>query len=147
MKNCVFCNIIERKIPADIVYENSKVIAILDAYPANPGHTLVIPKNHYETMVEVPDPIIVEISKVIKELSKAVLEATGAKGFNIFQNNGKVAGQVVDHAHFHIVPRFKDDGLIVGFRVKEPYEFQDKYKYEEGEARKIRQNIRSALAE
>jgi len=147
MKDCIFCKIAAKEMSEKIVYENSKVIAFLDLYPATPGHTLIIPKNHYESLDEIPDSVLAEILKVIKEISKAILKATGAEGFNVLQNNGRVAGQVVDHAHFHILPRFKNDGLIVMFHIKKPFEFGEKYKYEGDEAKDIMKKIRQALAE
>jgi len=145
MKDCVFCKISPKKTSEGVVYENSKILAFLDLHPANPGHTLVIPKNHYETIDEIPDSLLAEMSKVIKEVSIAVVKATGAEGFNIAQNNGKVAGQAVFHVHFHIIPRFKDDGLLGGFHVKKPFELDEKYKYEDGEAKDVMKKIRRAL--
>ena len=111
MEDCIFCKIINREIPCSKVYENDKVMAFLDIAPVNKGHTLVVPKEHHKDLLDTPDNLLAETIKVIKKVAKAVMRATGAEGFNLGVNNGKAAGQVVMHLHFHIMPRFEDDGL------------------------------------
>lgn len=139
MKECIFCKIAEKEIPADIVYEDSRIMVFLDVNAASNGHTLVIPKKHYETINEIPDSLLGEIAKVIKKVSKGVLKATNCKDFNLLQNNGKAAGQFVMHAHFHIIPRKEKDGLTLG-------SFPGK-KYENNENKDITRKIRYALTE
>ena len=140
-KECIFCKIAAKEIPANVVYEDSKVMAFLDIQPANKGHVLVIPKTHYTTLSEIPDTLLAEIAKVIKKVSKAVLKVTKNRAFNIVQSNGKTAGQIVMHAHFHIIPRFEDDGLSLGRLNRLPY------KYEQGEDKKLIKEIRKAMME
>ena len=109
-KDCAFCKIVKGKIPCAKVYENDKVIAFLDINPVNHGHTLIMPKKHYELMQDIPDDILSEIIITIKKLTPAIIKAVDSNAFNLGLNNGRVAGQLVPHAHFHIMPRFKNDG-------------------------------------
>jgi len=111
MEDCIFCKIINGEIPAAKVYENDKAIAFLDIAPVNKGHTLVVPKEHHKDIIDTPAETLAETIKVVKKVSKAIMKATGAEGFNLGVNNGKAAGQLVMHLHFHIMPRFPDDGL------------------------------------
>ncbi len=111
---CIFCKIVNGEIPAKVVYEDEYVLAFLDINPRSKGHTLVIPKKHYETFDEIPDE---ELSKFILGVKRTVekLKKLGFKGYNIVNNNGKVAGQEVNHVHFHIIPRFgEEEGIIFG---------------------------------
>ena len=111
MNDCVFCKIAQGKIPADKIYEDEKFFSFLDINPNNPGHTLIIPKNHYENIYSLPDEIICDIGLLVKKISIAVKHGVSADGINIIMNNDSAAGQIVFHAHFHIIPRFADDGL------------------------------------
>tara|TARA_Y100000310_G_scaffold345764_1_gene469574 strand:+ start:8787 stop:9200 length:414 start_codon:yes stop_codon:yes gene_type:complete len=111
MDNCIFCKIIAGEIPCTKVYENDNVISFLDIMPANKGHCLVIPKKHSETLIETEDAILNDIIQVTKKVAKAISLSLGNKSYNIIQNNGKASGQVVNHIHFHIIPRFAKDGL------------------------------------
>ncbi len=108
---CIFCKIANKEIDSNIVYETDNFIAFLDINPVNPGHTLIIPKKHYEHIIEMPEEYGIELMNVIKKVANAVKKAVNADGFNIAMNNGEAAGQVVMHAHIHIIPRFKGDGL------------------------------------
>lgn len=108
---CIFCKIATHEIPAKIVYEDDFVMAFLDINPAAPGHTLVIPKEHYEILPNVPADRVALLMNTIRILAGAVFEAVDAQGVNIIQKNGAVAGQVVPHVHFHIIPRFEKDKL------------------------------------
>ncbi|MDD5043069.1 MAG: HIT family protein [Patescibacteria group bacterium] len=111
MNDCIFCNIIKGEIPSAKVYEDDEIFAFLDINPVNPGHTLVIPKEHYDDFSLTPNELLSKMMPVIDKISKAIMNGLGAQGFNLELNNGRVAGQIVPHAHFHIVPRFPDDGL------------------------------------
>ena len=111
MNECVFCKIVKREIPSDIIYEDDNFFAFLDINPNNPGHTLVIPKNHYENIYSLPDEILCDIGPIVKKISIAVKKGVNANGINIIMNNDGAAGQIVPHAHFHIIPRFADDDL------------------------------------
>lgn len=135
MSDCIFCKIIKGEIPSSKLYENDKVFAFLDIAPVNKGHSLVIPKEHYETLMDIPDELLKEISVVVKKISSAVKKAVNADGISIGQSNYKAAGQVVPHLHFHIMPRFENDG----------FKFWPQSKYEEGEIESYREKIARAL--
>ncbi len=109
MDNCIFCKIISGKIPCDKVYEDAKTLAFLDANPASLGHSLVVSKNHYETFDEMREDDVKSLTVTAYKIAKAFKKIS--EGYNIIQNNKKVAGQVVPHVHFHIVPRSENDGI------------------------------------
>lgn len=113
-ENCIFCKIIQGKIPCYKLLENSHVLAFLDVGPLSRGHCLVIPKTHHVTIDELPDELAAACGSVLPRLSRALVKATGVSGWNVLQNNGPVAGQAVGHVHFHLIPRQEDDGL--GYR-------------------------------
>ena len=112
MSDCLFCKITNKTIPSAAVYEDDNVYAFLDINPVNPGHTLIVPKVHTDGLIDADDQVLEKLIVATKKVSKAVMKATDSKGFNIILNNGEVAGQVIHHMHFHIIPRFKDDGLV-----------------------------------
>ena len=107
--DCIFCDIIKGKAEAEILYENEKVISFLDIRPVNYGHTLVVPKKHYENFLVLPPEELQALVEAVQLISGAVRESINADGFNIVVNNGKAAGQSVFHFHFHIIPRFNND--------------------------------------
>ncbi|KAJ3211079.1 hypothetical protein HDU67_004787 [Dinochytrium kinnereticum] len=109
-KECIFCNIVQRQSPSHIVYEDDKILAFLDIAPLTKGHTLVIPKGHYANLLECPTDLVSYIAEKIPWLARGIMKAVDSSAFNVLQNNGATAGQVVFHLHFHILPRFKDDG-------------------------------------
>ena len=111
MSDCIFCKIIEGEIPAEKIYGNEEVLAFLDINPHTKGHSLVLPKRHYENMSEAPEDTLAEIMSTVKEISPAIMKAVGAEAFNVGINNGKTAGQEIPHIHIHIIPRFPEDGL------------------------------------
>lgn len=111
MDDCVFCKIVRNEIPATKIYEDEVALAFLDIHPVTPGHTLVIPKEHCENLLDIPEETLKGVVAAAKKISKAVITGVGAKGFNFSQNNGAVAGQVINHLHFHIIPRKESDGL------------------------------------
>lgn len=111
IEDCIFCKILRGEIPARKVFENKKVLAFLDINPVNPGHTLVIPKKHYLLLTEIPDEELSELIKTVRNLSSIIFKVTNAEGITVTQNNGKSAGQIVPHVHFHIIPRFSGDKL------------------------------------
>lgn len=107
---CIFCRIVDGDIPARVVYEDDDVLAFLDANPLAPGHTLVIPKEHYEDLEATPAEDGEMTFAAVHYLTPIVKEAVDAAGSNIGVNDGEVAGQEVDHLHVHIIPRFEGDG-------------------------------------
>jgi histidine triad (HIT) family protein len=106
---CIFCNIIGKKSEAEILFEDDYIIAFLDIAPVNYGHTLVIPKKHYDNFLTVPAEELDHLMKAIQFISGAVKRSMNADGFNVISNNGDSAGQSVYHFHLHIIPRFKSD--------------------------------------
>lgn len=110
MGNCVFCKIINGEIPSNKVFENKNIVAFLDIRPVNPGHTLVVAKQHKENMLDTPEETLKELIVITKKLANAIIEAVNTNSFNIHINNNKAAGQAVPHIHFHIIPRFENDG-------------------------------------
>ena len=119
MSNCIFCKIIEGEIPSSKVYEDDNCYAFLDIGPLSWGHTLIIPRKHYELITEMPPEEVAALTSVIPKLASAVMKATGAEGLNVLQNNGAIAGQAVDHLHFHLIPRDAGDGLGYRWNAKE----------------------------
>lgn len=113
MEDCIFCKIVKGEISADKVYEDENFLAFLDITPVNPGHILLIPKNHYQNIYEIPDKTMMVVGPVIKKLSLAVKRGVDAEGVNLGMNNEQAAGQLVMHAHFHIMPRFFNDGHML----------------------------------
>ena len=113
MEDCIFCKIIDGKVPAAKVYEDSKVISFLDIMPANKGHCLVVPKKHAKTLMEMGEDDLTAVIKAAKKVAMALSLSFGNGSFNIVMNNGKEAGQVVNHAHIHLIPRFQKDRLRI----------------------------------
>lgn len=111
MSSCVFCRIISGEIPAQKVFENEWTLAFLDINPASKGHTLVVPKNHYEFLSQIPEVEYVSFMKDVQKILKAFTKYTDA--VNVLQNNGKDAGQLVPHVHIHIIPRRPGDGIKI----------------------------------
>ncbi len=134
--NCIFCDIVNRKSNAEILYENEKIISFLDINPMNYGHALVIPKHHYENFLQVPGEYLQEMINGTRIISNAVIKSLKPDGFNIVANNGRAAGQSVFHFHFHIIPRFHDDGFKIKLNLK---------KYENGTIKLFGEKIRSEI--
>lgn len=111
MDTCIFCAIQEGKLPSSKVYESDTLYAFLDLNPANKGHTLIIPRKHSLDLLGVDPGLGKELLEAMQRIARALVSVTGAEGFNVIQNNGRVAGQQVDHLHWHIIPRFSGDGI------------------------------------
>jgi histidine triad (HIT) family protein len=110
MKDCIFCKIAKKEVNAYIVRESENFLAFLDIHPHAPGHTLVIPKDHYERFLDLPENLGEEFIKIVKESALLIYKALKTKDFTLGINEGPYAGQAVDHLHLHIMPRFKNDG-------------------------------------
>ena len=136
MENCVFCKIINRELPASIVYENEYVIAFLDISPINKGHTLVVPKEHHASISPVPAEFQQHILTVSSAIGRALIKSSEYDGFNLHLSNGGCAGQTVDHAHMHVIPRVGTDGFHWNWRA---------LKYEDNEQSEIISNLQEKL--
>ena len=135
-ENCIFCQIASGQIPCTRLYEDEHVVAFLDIGPISDGHTLVIPKTHVQWMEDAAPEVVEKIARVLPRVARAVRGAVGAQGYNILNNNGRPAGQAVDHLHFHVIPRWKDDNLFPKWPA---------YKYPQGRAEEIAEKIRKML--
>jgi len=135
MNDCVFCKIINGEIPANIVYENGKVLAFLDINPINRGHTLIVSKKHYENISEITEDCLRDVVVVAKKIAGAMEIGLGAEGINILHASGKAAQQSVFHFHIHLVPRYRDDGLNTW----------PKSKYKEEDFKEVTEEIKKAI--
>ena len=108
---CIFCQIIEGAISSRKVYEDDLCVGVLDINPANPGHVLLLPREHFAIMPQVPEEVIARMSVVAKQISLVMLKVLGVEGTNIFIANGMAAGQRAPHFIVHVIPRMKDDGV------------------------------------
>ena len=131
MSDCVFCKIIGGEIPAFKIYEDANFLAFLDVNPRTKGHTLVIPKHHASTLLELPDNHVRGIFLVVKKVAGALTKTLGAKAFTIGSNNGELSGQAVSHLHIHIIPRFDSDKHHAGFEAAFPVDEEEKTKLNE----------------
>lgn len=112
-EDCIFCKILRGEIPAAVVFDSKELIAFLDINPAKPGHVLIVAKTHAPTMLDLNSSVGKAVFEAIKLIGASVMQATGATGFNVIQNNFSAAGQQVDHIHWHIIPRVEGDGLLM----------------------------------
>ncbi|MBT3193618.1 MAG: HIT family protein [Verrucomicrobia bacterium] len=108
--DCIFCKLVAGEIPSTKVYEDEHTLAFMDISPLIEGHTLVIPKAHHDPITETPVDVLGRCMAVVKRVAQAQMSLLGADGVNLHQANGAAAGQVVPHLHFHVIPRFEDDG-------------------------------------
>jgi len=116
--HCIFCDIVDGKAKAEILFEDNKIISFLDINPLNYGHSLVIPKKHFENFFDVPIEELSAVIKVTQMISKAVKDSLKSDGINVISNNGSAAGQSIFHFHFHIIPRFINDDLKFKLNLK-----------------------------
>jgi histidine triad (HIT) family protein len=135
MEKTIFQKIIDREIPAEIVYEDGETLAFLDIAPNAPGHTLVIPKKPYVNIFDIDDETLCAVIRTVRKVAPAVRDAVGAKGVHINSNHGEAAGQEVPHLHFHIIPRHS----------RSEFEFWPHMSYAEGEAAEVADSIRAQL--
>ena len=114
--NCIFCKIANGEIPSATLYEDEAFRVILDLNPASKGHALVLPKDHYANLFEIPADVLGRAAEVAKTVGTKLYEGLHADGFNLVQNNGESAGQTVFHFHMHLIPRYKGDTVSVGWK-------------------------------
>jgi len=115
-KQCLFCNILNGDVPSKKIYEDNKVLAILDINPAAMGHTLLFPKEHFSILSQTPDEIVAHLFKVANKISSVLFDTLKSEGTSIYLGNGQIAGQTVPHVAIHIIPRFKDDKVSIGWK-------------------------------
>jgi histidine triad (HIT) family protein len=140
-QDCVFCQIIRKEAIASFVYEDDRVVVFLSNRPVNEGHSLVVPKKHYENIYEVPDDEVDNLFKIAKHVSVAVRNAMAAEGIRVVQNNGAAAGQVIFHFHVHVIPMKPHEGFMHG----KAYRDQTEARLPEAlqlDAQKIKENLR-----
>lgn len=133
----LFIKIVQGEIPAHKVYEDDATVAFLDINPHNKGHALVVSKEKYRNIFDVPEETLCSMMQTAKKLAKAVKESVGADGINIGMNNEKAAGQEIFHVHIHVIPRFENDGV---------YKKAKHIKYKDGEIETVAEQIRKELA-
>lgn len=136
-QQCIFCHIAAGRVASKKIYEDDKVVCVLDINPANPGHTLIIPKEHYMIMPQLPEELLQHIGMVAKGVSHAQLKALKAQGTNIFVANGVTAGQRAQHFMMHVIPRMEKDevGLILPERAMSA-----------ADTKKVQQILKKAIA-
>ena len=137
MENCIFCKIVGGEIPSAKVLETDEVLAFLDINPVSKGHTLVIPKTHYASFPEIPVDLVGRLGEALQKIGTAVKSKLNCNGFNVLLNNDRAAGQLIDHSHFHLIPRSDADGVMSWPPV---------HPYAEGEIETIRAVLASAVS-
>jgi len=113
MNDCIFCKIAAGEIPSATIYEDEDFRVILDIEPASKGHALILPKDHYANLYELPEELASKALVVAKKVVTKMTEIVGCEGYNVLQNNGEVAGQTVFHFHMHLIPRYKEDDVTI----------------------------------
>ena len=136
MDDCVFCAMVAGKIPVTRIYEDDVVLAFLDIGPLSDGHTLVIPKEHCVKFHECKPELLAQVASRLGKIAAAVASAMNADGYNVLCNAGRAAGQVVDHLHFHVIPRRSGDGVFTEWPA---------YRYEKDQIEEIASKIRTKL--
>lgn len=135
---CIFCRIAAGEIPSKTLYEDEAFRVILDLGPAARGHALILPKDHYRNLFELPEETAAKAMVLAKGMAVRMRERLHCDGFNLVQNNEEVAGQTVFHFHMHLIPRYKNDGQVIGWRPGKP---------EEAELEEVRRTITEGMQE
>jgi histidine triad (HIT) family protein len=120
MDSCIFCKIANGEIPSNTIYEDDKFRVILDNGPATKGHALVLPKEHYANVFEMPNELLADAAVVAKKVASNIKDKLSCDGLNLVQNNGETAGQTVMHFHLHIIPRYENDGQHILWNPTSP---------------------------
>lgn len=118
-ERCIFCKLAGGEIPTATLYEDEDFRVILDANPASKGHALIIPKEHYANLYELDDELAAKAMVLAKKMITKLTDILGCDGYNLVQNNGEAAGQTVFHFHLHMIPRWKDDGVGITWKMGE----------------------------
>ena len=114
--DCLFCKIAAGEIPSATLYEDEDFRVILDIEPASKGHALILPKDHYTDLYELPDELAAKVFVLARKMVTALRDVLECDGYNVVQNNGEVAGQTVFHFHMHLIPRYKGDTVKIGWK-------------------------------
>ncbi|MFL6372342.1 MAG: HIT family protein [Nitrososphaera sp.] len=136
-KTCIFCSIISGQEPSVQIRCENGILVLMDKYPINPGHALLMPTKHYETLLEMPPTEVGKLYSLVPRIARAIISAVRADGFNVGQNNGIAANQIVPHVHIHVVPRFNDDSPDGKWPSRKVATYEDITKI----AQKIKDNI------
>jgi len=134
--DCIFCRMVAGELGITKIYEDEDVLAFLDIGPVSDGHTLVIPKRHFKGLQDCPAEVLGKLCSKLGRIAKAVSAGVDADGYNLLCNNGRAAGQLIDHLHFHIIPRNTSDGV---------FDRWPSYKYEQGRAEAIAAKIQESM--
>lgn len=134
MLDCIFCQIIKGELPCAKVYEDERVISFLDINPVNAGHTLVLPKTHCVTLFDMPEADFAACTAACRKIAMAVFRGTEAAGLNFLQNNFRAAGQLIEHVHFHLIPRYPQDNFLYPWPGKP---------HQQGELERVLKKIRA----
>lgn len=116
MNDCIFCKIINGDIPSATIYENEEFKVILDRFPANEGHVLILPKKHSANIFEIDPEQAGRLFVLATKIAKEMKQILGFEHLNVMQNNGTVAGQTVFHFHLHLIPRYENDGITIAYK-------------------------------
>ena len=119
-ETCIFCKIAAGEIPSKTLYEDEEFRVILDLGPATKGHALILPKDHYRNLFELPDEKAEKVMVLAKKMALQMREKLHCDGFNLVQNNEEMAGQTVFHFHMHLIPRYENDGQVIGWKPGKP---------------------------
>ena len=119
MNNCIFCKIANGEVSAETLYEDEKFRVILDQGPATKGHALILPKDHYADLFELPEETAGEVMKLAKRMMIKMRDKLGCEGFNLVQNNGDLAGQTGCHFQLHLIPRYRADRQTIAWKPQE----------------------------
>jgi len=130
--SCIFCDIVKKKLPFVEVYEDENFLVLMDKYPISRGHTLIITKNHYDNLLLMPENEVGKLYSLVPIIAGAIVPAVKADGFNVGQNNGKAANQIVLHVHVHIIPRFNDDSPNGRWPMRRVASHEELFKIAEG---------------
>lgn len=118
--NCIFCKIANGEIPSKTIYEDDNFRVFLDLGPAAKGHALIVPKDHYANLYELPEDTAADVMRLAKRMALQIKDKLQCDGLNLVQNNGESAGQTVHHFHMHVIPRYEGDGQKIGWKPGEP---------------------------
>ncbi|WP_312043281.1 HIT family protein, partial [Anaerotignum sp.] len=116
MSDCIFCKILNGDIPSATIYEDEEFKAILDRFPANQGHVLILPKEHSANIFEIDPQLAGRLFTLATKIAREMKHILGFEHMNVMQNNGTVAGQTVYHFHLHLIPRYENDGITIAYQ-------------------------------